>query len=801
MGDFNVNVLATKKDPLRQQLIRFGNLHYLEQLIKTPTRITEKSATAIDLLFVNNYHRIIDSGVLDPSLSDHSLIYCIAKAGVPKLPPRTIEYRSYRNYSQSSFVNDLKNVDWNIIDIQENVNDAVELWEKLFTDIADRHAPTRKLRVKGRHAPWITANLSNAMRDRDYHKRKAIKSNSEYHWKLYKQAKISVNKLIKKCKSDYYIDLISKNKGDSNALWKTLNEITSRKSSAPITCIEIDGTPHTDVNSIVEGLNSHFSSIGRKLAALIKSRFGIICLDSTLSSVNDTPNLLSSGFTFENINEQFICRNLRALKTNKAIGLDRVSARLLKDSANVLAPVLTNIFNRSLASSTYPDIWKCGKVTALFKTGDRTDPNNYRPITVLPIVSKILEKAAHSQIYNYLQENKLLSSSQFGFRPKSSTEIALVNFTDSILENMDKGLITGVVSIDLTKAFDTVDHGILYTKLKVAGFADTSVDWIKSYLTHRTQITAIGNVYSTAKPVHIGVPQGSVLGPLLFIIYVNDMPLCIRHCNISLYADDTVIYHSCSDVSELEDKLNSDLTSLSRWLNVNLLTLNVTKCKSVVFGSQQKLAKVNQISLEINECQIDGEDSFKYLGVILHKNMTWLEHIDHLNTKVCQRLGVLRRVKHLLPRDARIILYNSLILPLFDYADVVWGDKNNVVLMNQIQVLQNNAARIILDLPKYASATQALDQLTWKPLMARRSFHRRVLMYKCLNGLVNLNYDFSKNAEQGYNTRGSENIRVPKVKTNWGKQRFIVQAVKDWNSVPEHVKQAKTLTSFKNFLT
>ncbi len=507
-----------------------------------------------------------------------------------------------------------------------------------------------------------------------------------------------MNKLIKKCKSDYYIDLISKNKGDSNALWKTLNEITSRKSSAPITCIEIDGTPHTDVNSIVEGLNSHFSSIGSKLAALIKSRFGIICLDSTLSSVNDTPNLLSSGFTFENINEQFICRNLRALKTNKAIGLDRVSARLLKDSANVLAPVLTNIFNRSLASSTYPDIWKCGKVTALFKTGDRTDPNNYRPITVLPIVSKILEKAAHSQIYNYLQENKLLSSSQFGFRPKSSTEIALVNFTDSILENMDKGLITGVVSIDLTKAFDTVDHGILYSKLKVAGFADTSVDWIKSYLTHRTQITAIGNVYSTAKPVHIGVPQGSVLGPLLFIIYVNDVPLCIRHCNISLYADDTVIYLSCSDVSELEDKLNSDLTSLSRWLNVNLLTLNVTKCKSVVFGSQQKLAKVNQISLEINECQIDGEDSFKYLGVILHKNMTWLEHIDHLNTKVCQRLGVLQRVKHLLPRDARITLYNSLILPLFDYADVVWGDKNNVVLMNQIQVLQNNAARIILDL-------------------------------------------------------------------------------------------------------
>ena len=283
--------------------------------------------------------------------------------------------------------------------------------------------------------------------------------------------------------------------------------------------------------------------------------------------------------------------------------------------------------------------------------------------------------------------------------PKSSTEFALVNFTDSILENMDRGLFTGVVSIDLTKAFDTVDHGILYDKLKCAGFADTPVNWLESYLTNRTQVTAIRNVYSSAKPVHIGVPQGSVLGPLLFIIYVNDLPSCIKLCNVSLYADDTAVYFS-SDVSVVEDKINSDLKSLSRWLNENLLTLNKTKCKFVIFGSNQKLAKINKISLRINGCQVDAEDSFKYLGVVMHKKMTWLDRIDQLNVKVCQRLGALRQVKHLLPHDAGKTLYSSLILTLFDYANVVWGDKNNAVLMNQLQVLQNNAARTILDLPK-----------------------------------------------------------------------------------------------------
>ena len=188
----------------------------------------------------------------------------------------------------------------------------------------------------------------------------------------------------------------------------------------------------------------------------------------------------------------------------------------------------------------YPDIWKCGKVTALFKSGERTDPNNYRPITVLPIVSKILEKAVHSQMYSYLQDNKLLSPSQFGFRPKSSTEIALVNFTDSILANMDRGFITGAVSIDLTKAFDTVDHGILYDKLKIAGFDDTSVNWLTSYLTNRTQVTAIGNVYSSVESVCVGVPQGSVLGPLLFIIYMNDLPSYVL--NIVTFLSMLMIY-------------------------------------------------------------------------------------------------------------------------------------------------------------------------------------------------------------------------------------------------------------------
>ena len=213
----------------------------------------------------------------------------------------------------------------------------------------------------------------------------------------------------------------------------------------------------------------------------------------------------------------------------------------------------------------------------------------------------------------------------------------------------------------------------------------------------------------------MGVPQGSVLGPLLFITYINELSSVVNSCEVSLYADDTVIYYSSSNIKDLEDKLNSDPKSLCQWFNKNFLTLNVSKCKFVLFGSQRKLHSCSQLSLKINDHFLEQKDSFKYLGVIINQNMSWSDHIEILSRKISQRLSLLRRIKHLLPLHARLTIYNSPILPLFDYADLVWGDKNNKVLMDHLQVLQNNAARIILDIPKYCSASQALDQLSWKP--------------------------------------------------------------------------------------
>ena len=374
LGDFNVDQYNGCKQN-KQKLMNFARSVDMSQIITEPTRITSTTRSLIDLVFVNNQHRIVDSGVVSLSLSDHSLVYCVVKSGVKKAPPRTIEYRSYKSFNANTFIQDLNNVPWHVVESESDIDSAVLIWNKLFCDIADAHAPVKRRRVKGTQVPWMNSKISEAMQDRDYHHRKAVKSNKTYHWNMYKKLRNFVNKEVKSAKSKHYCELIEQSKGDSSRIWKAVNEVSSRdnKSSTP-QYIVTDGVKHSDPKSIATALNTYFASVGKSLAA----KFTTVSQTFTASP---TP-VPETMFELEEVQESYVLAQLQTLKTNKAIGLDKISARLLKSASCSISKSVTRLLNFSIKSNHFPKIWKCAKVTALFKSGERSNPTNYHPISV-----------------------------------------------------------------------------------------------------------------------------------------------------------------------------------------------------------------------------------------------------------------------------------------------------------------------------------------------------------------------------------------------------------------------------------
>jgi hypothetical protein len=340
---------------------------------------------------------------------------------------------------------------------------------------------------------------------------------------------------------------------------------------------------------------------------------------------------------------------------------------------------------------------------------------------------------------------------------------------------------------------------VLLSKLKSVGLDTSAAEWFRSYLCNREQVVSVNNSFSDSRPIRIGVPQGSILGPLLFLVYVNDFQHCIKHCKVILYADDTLIYVSAKTANEVETFLNEDLQSVAEWLSSNLLTLNCEKSKLLLFGSKQRLKSFNSISIKVNNQAVGRVNSLKYLGVTFNEDLSWSDHIENIISKTNQRLGLLKRIKHLLPTDSRLTLFSCLVLPLFDYGDVIWGDKNNISLMNDLQVQQSKAAKIILNKPISFSSTEALSTLKWKRLSERRRAHRCILIFKCLNNHINFDFNLVYNSSiHNYNTRQSCFLHLPKTRTNWGKHKVTYHAVYDYNNLESDCQNAQTISQFKS---
>ena len=520
-----------------------------------------------------------------------------------------------------------------------------------------------------------------------------------------------LNQCIRTAKKQFYHNEFSKYKNDVRKTWDTLKEIINKKtfkSDFP-SCFVHDGAEITGAKTIADKFNEYFTEIGPKLARSIDTTN-----KKPFNSYLTAP--CAASFNFDYTNPDDIEKIIRNLRPKSSSGYDNISTKLLKEIEHVISRPLSIIVNQSLCTGIFPEKLKIAKVIPLYKKDDNKSFGNYRPISLLSSISKIFERVAFNQLYTYLTSNDLLYESQYGFRKHHSTELAALEFTDRIKKEMDAKKIPFSIFLDLSKAFDTLDHSVLLSKLQFYGIRDTALNWFKSYLSNRTQYVDCDGISSSIRVIETGVPQGSILGPLLFIIYMNDIHTVSDNLNFILYADDTTLSSPmCSfssgcdgDVERVSILINLELNKIADWLAVNKLSLNVQKTKLMIFHYRQRILTENDIPrLMINNAIIERVTEFNFLGLTVNEYMNWNSHTQKIANKISRTLGVMNRLKRYLPFSAMKLMYDSLILSHLQFGITNWGFE-----WERISKLQKRALRIMTN-SRYNAHTEPLfKQLT-----------------------------------------------------------------------------------------
>ena len=537
-----------------------------------------------------------------------------------------------------------------------------------------------------------------------------------------------------------------------------------------------------DRSIIADKFNNLFANVGRRLSEQLTTPDNVNFKDYLRIPV--VPNM-----SFSQISEEAVMEVLNNLKQKLSCGHDGISSRLLKASKTVVCKPLTLIINQTLTSGIFPDTLKIVKIIPLFKKGDKTLLENYRPISILPAISKIFERIMFNQIHNHFSMHNLFYSGQYGFRANHSTQFAALELIDRITQDLDQGNMPITIFMDLSKAFDTLNHDILIYKLKSYGLSEAALKLMQSYLTNRKQYVEINNTQSTKKDITVGVPQGSILGPLLFIIYINDIIHSSTVFRFIIFADDTTLYTTLNTQEDINDILNDELLKINNWLKVNKLSLNVAKTKAMLFHMPQK--RILNLRLKIAGSNIEFIDNFNFLGITINKHLNWTKHMDILSAKIAKTVGILNTLKHVLPINILKMIYNSLILCHLNqnYGILLWGAQHNA--NDKLHKLQKKAIRII---------TSSNFLAHYEPIFKQLHLLKSYDIYKCqllkfLFKLVNkqlptyfnqLPFPFN-NQLHHHETRGCKRAFVPRVNHEFSKRNIRYIAAVTYNSTPVSV--------------
>ena len=612
-----------------------------------------------------------------------------------------------------------------------------------------------------------------------------------------------VNSLNRTLKKKYYSNKIQESVGNLKQTWKIANQILNKSSkTTKIDSIRLDDKTITDKKIIPNIMNEYFCNIGNSLKESVPYE------KNPLMEGTYNINSSSETFTFSEISEEEVISASHSFKTSFGSGIDNVSSFFIKTASPIIAKHLDYIFNHSLYMGEFPNNWKIARVSPIYKEGSPDERSNYRPISVLPVLSRLFEKLVYNQLYKYLDRHKFLYKHQSGFRSIHSVVTCLLSNTNEWYLNLDDKKYTGIVFIHLKKAFDTVDHAILAKKLYLYGVRNTESKWFQSYLSDRQQLCKVNGISSNLQFIKCGVPQGSCLGPLVFLLFINDMPLSLHNSKVTMYADDTSLAYAFNSIDDITTAMNTELESLKKWLHGNKLALNVTKTTSMIIGTNRKLHESNsgeliQAHFKISGEAIEQKTSVKYLGVILDNQMKWIDHINLISSKVSRAIGIIKCAKKVLPFNLLKMLYLGLVEPHFRYCCSVWGSCG-ATTRKAPDKLQNRAIRIITNSAYDVSVGPLLKQLQLPSISDMSKQESASMVYKALNAEapIYLAEQFTRVSDITSRTLRSSNLslRPPRLKSRNGQNCFAYRGSYIWNSLSSEIKSSRTYGSFQTKL-
>ena len=782
-GDFNVPDIDWKTDSatsvryplaISERVLNLVHECNFEQMVDFPTR----EDNTLDL-FMTNRPSLINRCEPIPGVSDHEIVYVDSEVLAKRQKP--IRRKIYL-WSKADFDKvraDINEFSRDFTTKYDEDTPVETLWSTIkmkLENTLSSNIPS-KLTSTRFSQPWINQQVKTLKRRKQRCYNQLRKKKTPQLRTRYKELKKEMQQTCRRAYEEYMHNIIcgdyeSGNKKRFYSYVKSLR--TDNSGVAPLKC---DGITHTDSISKAEILNQQFSSV------FTREQTDDIP-DKGISPHHTIPELI--------INSTGVAKLLKNLNPHKATGPDQVPARLLKEIADQIASVFQTLFTASLKQGTIPEDWRKAMVSPIFKKGERYKPANYRPVSLTSIVCKIMEHIVHHHLISHLEKNGILTDYQHGFRKRRSCESQLIQTINDLAKNLNEGGQIDAVLLDFSKAFDKVPHHRLLHKLEYYGIRGPSLNWISAFLHNRTQnVVCEGNTSSPAEVIS-GVPQGTVLGPLLFLAYINDLPECVSS-TVRLFADDCLLYREIKSEDDSK-KLQEDLAQLEQWEKNWLMSFNPDKCEVLRVTLKRKPLSHDY---NLHGHTLNTVPAAKYLGITIDSKLTFNKHINTVYKKANSTNAFIARTTKRCPPKVRADAYTTYVRPNLEYAASVWAPhtKTNI---NKLESVQRRAARhVTKDYRRTSNVTNMLKKLQWETLQERRAKSRTVVFYKIVHGLIDITMPSYITTPTGTTRGHNMKYRVPAVRINAFKYSFFPQAVNLWNSLPTDTVNAGSLDYFK----